>query len=328
MEKFQEQILKHLGFQKEKGAFYSLYTNRVHPEYGFSSIYERKGEYYFGIGDYTVSKDFSLPFDVHNTLIRFGNFHVGATHYQFEHEAPARNNPSSFFIIEDDLHGVQHWHRGDYYYGIEVCIYESYLKRLMREIDPGFDLIGGFLHNHTYRYLPEAIYENLEDMRRLADEGRLTPLRLESKILECLDALYMETRTVTGNGFAQQIDYGTITIGKDRQMRITSADISAVQKAHEIIRQNVQTPPTIPTLASMVDLSVQRLKAVFPHYYRMTIGEYINSVRMSTAARLLATSQSSVEEIAHQVGYEQSANFARMFRKTYGRSPREFRTHP
>ena len=57
----------------------------------------------------------------------------------------------------------------------------------------------------------------------------------------------------------------------------------------------------------------------------MSIGEYTNSVRMTVAANLLSTTDLSIEDIANKVGYNYSANFSKMFEKTYGKTPLKFR---
>lgn len=324
MEQFQRKTLEYMELNAQQLSYGTIYTNKNHPEYGFCSVFEKKNCYSFSIGKYTVPYDFSLPFDVRKTMLRFGNFYSGCSHLQFDGNPLSSNTPSSFFTIESNIKGVQHWHKGDSYYGIEVSVYEPYLRQLTA-IDPHFDLLTHFQKDFTYRYLPESIYEVLEKMRRDAVENRLSPLLLESRILECLSLLYAEVSSEKGNGFTEQLNYGKAKIGKNRYINITAADIRCVQQAHEIIRTNVIEPPTIEKLAAQVGISVQKLKVIFRCYYHMTIGEYTAAVRMSNAERLLATTQMSVEDIAHEVGYQQSANFARMFRKTHLQSPAEFR---
>lgn len=327
MEFFQTQVLKHLQFKEKKMEHYTLYSNPTHPDHGCCYVFQRDGCYSLTIGNYTIPENFSLTFDQSKVLIHFGIFYTGATLYQIEDGPLSSSMPSSFFTVEQNLHGVQHWKKGDHYYGIEVIIYETYLNKHLKALLLAPDLISKFQSNYTYRYLPEPIYQIIEEMGKLGKENRLSPLLLESKILECLAYLELEVCCNDENKFLSQMDYGKVWIGKSRCITLTISDIRAVQKAHEIIRLNAVNPPTIMQLAASVGIHSQRLKAVFRHHYRMTIGAYITSIRMSSAERLLTTTQMSVEDIARQVGYQQSANFARMFRKTYGQSPNHFRNH-
>lgn len=325
MEKFQTQLLEHLQLQKKEMGDYILYTNSLHPDFGWCYIFERENYYSLMIGSYTIPEDFSLTFDLDKTLIHFGNFYAGTTLYQIEDSPLSKSMPCSFFVVERNLHGSQHWKKGEHYQGIEIIIQEEYLNKVCRTLLPDLDFVSKFQANYTYRYLPEPVYHILEEMSKLARENRLSALMLESKILECLAYLHQEVYDNNVNGFLNQLDYGKIQIGKNRFVHLTISDIRAVQKAHEIIRLNPVNPPTIIQLAAMVGISAQKLKAVFHHHYHMTIGAYITSIRMSSAARLLTATQMPVQDIARQVGYQQSANFARMFRKTYGQTPSQFR---
>jgi YesN/AraC family two-component response regulator len=46
---------------------------------------------------------------------------------------------------------------------------------------------------------------------------------------------------------------------------------------------------------------------------------------MTVAANLLSTTDLSIENIASKVGYNYSANFSKMFKKIYGKTPLKFR---
>ena len=125
--------------------------------------------------------------------------------------------------------------------------------------------------------------------------------------------------------FTNQINYGNINIGTDRIIKLTSSDIQAIQKAHDILGKNYCNPPTIVALSEMVFLNEQKLKAGFLKYYHMSIGEYSNHLKMTVAANLISTTDLSIEVIADKVGYNYSSNFAKMFKKTYGKTPLKFR---
>lgn len=75
----------------------------------------------------------------------------------------------------------------------------------------------------------------------------------------------------------------------------------------------------------MVFLSEQKLKAGFSKYYHMSIGQYVNNIKMALAANLLSTTDLSIKDIAFKVGYNYSSNFSKMFKKTYGKTPLKFR---
>ena len=181
--------------------------------------------------------------------------------------------------------------------------------------------------NHTYHYLPLPVISVIHQLNSLSASGRLTPLYLESKILECTALLSEEIKKPKDNVFAHQIDYGTIQIGAGRTCRLTASDIQSIQKAHDILTEQAVHPPTIEKLSRMVFLNQQKLKAGFAKQYHMGIGEYTTSLRMSMGASLLSSTDLSVSDIAKKTGYRYSGNFSKMFKKYYGVSPLEYRRH-
>jgi AraC family transcriptional regulator of adaptative response / methylphosphotriester-DNA alkyltransferase methyltransferase len=57
-----------------------------------------------------------------------------------------------------------------------------------------------------------------------------------------------------------------------------------------------------------------------------TFRSYLARLRMERAAELLTQTSAPVREIAHRVGYRQSAQFAKAFRRFSGVTPVQYRT--
>lgn len=70
-------------------------------------------------------------------------------------------------------------------------------------------------------------------------------------------------------------------------------------------------------------------KAVFSREFKqasgMTLGRYLNRVRMTHAVELLEESRGSIAEIASRLGYSDQSHFDRRFRQTFGRTPSQHR---
>ncbi len=98
-----------------------------------------------------------------------------------------------------------------------------------------------------------------------------------------------------------------------------------MQKAHDILTEQFVNPPTIEALSWQLKMNSQKLKAGFSYYYHMTIGEYIAALKMSLAATLLCTTELSIAEIAHEVGYGYTSNFSKKFQQTYSCTPLKYR---
>lgn len=322
---FQEMVLKKMTFTSFPMENYTLYKNADRPDLGHFIKYSREGYYDFGIGDYTIAKDFSLSFDHKEEFIRFGTVYTGETKFKIENNPVSSFTPSSFFIVEKGLKGSQLWKKGQHFHGAEITIYKKYFDEI---INPNFKNtidFSNFIHNYTYRYLPLEIASIIQNLRSLAEVDELTPLYLESKILESIYLISKEIYSSPQNAFTNQLNYGDIKIGKDRYVKLTASDANAIQKAYDILTKEACNPPTIKSLSKMVFLNEQKLKAGFSAKYHMSISQYTNSIRMTMAENLLSTTELSVDEISKAVGYNYSGNFVKMFKKIHGKTPLAFR---
>lgn len=322
---FRTLVLKNLSFNQYKETYYSLYTNKERPELGYLLNYCRPDYYNLDLADFTIPKDFSLNFNNKILSMRFGLVYEGITEFKLQNSPIASFTPSSFFVIEKDIKGQQNWKKGQHYHGTEITIYERYFNEVIKPIFPTALNFHSILQNYTYVYLPLEITNIIQKLESLANENLLTSLYLEAKILECIAILMNEIIKTPENAFTNQIDYGSITIGQNRTIKLTSSDIHAIQKAHDILLNNYTNPPSISILSKIVFLNEQKLKAGFSKQYHMSIGAYINHVKMTVAANLLCTTDLSIECIALEVGYNYSANFSKMFKRIYGMTPLKFR---
>ena len=324
---FQEMVLNKMTFTSFPTENYTLYKNAHRPDLGHFIKYSREGYYDFGIGDYTIAKDFSLSFDHKEEFIRFGTVYTGETKFKIENNPVSSFTPSSFFIVEKGLKGSQLWKKGQHFHGAEITIYKKYFDEI---INPNFKNtidLSNFIYNYTYRYLPLEIASIIQNLRSLAEVDELTPLYLESKIIESIDLISKEIYSSPQNAFTNQLNYGDIKIGKDRYVKLTASDAKAIQKAYDILTKEACNPPTIKSLSKRVFLNEQKLKAGFSAKYHMSISQYTNSIRMTMAENLLSTTELSVDEIAKILGYNYSGNFVKMFKKVHGKTPLAFRKH-
>ena len=322
---FQTTVLNKMTFKPYKTKNYTIYKNENNPELGHFIKYTREGYYDFGIGDYTVPTDFSISFDHNEEIMRFGTVYTGETAFEIEDNPVSSFSPSSFFVVEKTIQGKQFWKKGQHFHGAEITIYKKYFDEVIRPNFPNTLDFDNFISNYTYRYLPLEISTIIQRLRSMSEVNELTPIYLESKILESIALLSKELNSSPENVFTNQLNYGKIKIGKDRYITLTASDAHAIQKAHDILTEEACNPPTIKALSKMVFLNEQKLKAGFSAKYHMSISEYTNSIRMTMAENLLSTTELSIDEISKQLGYNYSGNFVKMFKKTHGKTPLAFR---
>lgn len=308
----QNKILSHMIFTPFIMDNYTIYKNKEKPELGYFIMYNREDYYDLKIGDYTIAEDFSISFDYTDELMRFGTIYTG-------------ESPSSFFISRRGAKGSKTWIKGQRFRGVEITIYKKYFDEI---IEPNFSStidFDNFINNYTYKYLPLEIASIIQNLKSLAETNSLTPIYLESKILESIAILHNEISSSPENVFTRQLSYGEFTIGKSRRIILTESDANAIQKAHDILTKEACNPPTIKSLSKMVFLNEQKLKGGFFSKYHMTISQYTNSIRMTLAENLLSTTDLSIDEISKMVGYNHTSNFIKMFKKVHGKTPLAFR---
>lgn len=322
---FQTTVLNKMTFKPYKTKNYTIYKNENNPELGHFIKYTREGYYDFGIGDYTVPTDFSISFDHNEEIMRFGTVYTGETAFEIEDNPVSSFSPSSFFVVEKTIQGKQFWKKGQHFHGAEITIYKKYFDEIIKPNFPNTLDFDNFISNYTYRYLPLEISTIIQRLRSMSEVNELTPIYLESKILESIALLSKELSSSQENVFTNQLNYGKIKIGKDRYITLTASDAHAIQKAHDILTEEVCNPPTIKALSKIVFLNEQKLKAGFSAKYHMSISEYTNSIRMTMAENLLSTTELSIDEISKKLGYNYSSNFVKMFKKTHSKTPLAFR---
>lgn len=106
---------------------------------------------------------------------------------------------------------------------------------------------------------------------------------------------------------------------------IKKAPHKEIQAAVSYIKNNYTEPITIARLASMVNMSESNFYAVFKKVLGDSPISYLNHYRLSLAAVQLIASDKTVAEIGSSVGINDALYFSKLFKKTYGMSPKEYR---
>lgn len=78
-------------------------------------------------------------------------------------------------------------------------------------------------------------------------------------------------------------------------------------------------------MAELCGLSSTHFNRRFRQLLRVTPTDYLRSVRVQAARRLLETSQRALAEIANETGFADQSHFTRCFRESTGMTPRGYR---
>lgn len=114
--------------------------------------------------------------------------------------------------------------------------------------------------------------------------------------------------------------------GYDRELSITDLSEEKLKRVEDFINENFTEDISREGLASAVEMNPNYMGSLFKTYTGKTINEYINTLRVEEAKRLLDEGRLRVIDIAFEVGFENIVTFNRVFKKLTGRTPSEYKS--
>lgn len=148
------------------------------------------------------------------------------------------------------------------------------------------------------------IFSELYTAHAVPDTGYL---RL--KVLELLHVL----SRLKSRDDVQQTDY------------FNQHQVECARRAAKLLTQKLTVHQTIEQLAQDVGLSATALKTCFKGVYGSSVYAYQKEYRLQLAQKLLTETDSTIAEIAHQIGYENPNKFSSAFRQSLGMTPTQYR---
>jgi len=101
-----------------------------------------------------------------------------------------------------------------------------------------------------------------------------------------------------------------------------------VERAIAYLHETLDSSVRVPELSALVGVSPSHLSALFKRATGGGVLAYQTGLRMSRARHLLDATTLTVREVAAEVGYPDPLYFSRLFSKTQGQSPRDYRQRP
>jgi AraC family transcriptional regulator len=99
----------------------------------------------------------------------------------------------------------------------------------------------------------------------------------------------------------------------------------AVERAIVTMQQNLGERLTIDDMARSAMFSKFHFSRVFQRVTGVSPGRFLSAMRLEEAKRLLVTTQFTVADISHRVGYNSVGTFSSRFRSSVGVSPTTYR---
>lgn len=126
-------------------------------------------------------------------------------------------------------------------------------------------------------------------------------------------------------GYIREILVKLKRIADENRPEELSPNNSIVQSAVRYISDNFASELTLTQLARSFGLSESHFSRQFKMYTGFGVNEYISTVRVKNAEKMLVTTNLPVTQVAQNCGFNSSSYFAAVFKKIRGLSPGEVR---
>lgn len=103
--------------------------------------------------------------------------------------------------------------------------------------------------------------------------------------------------------------------------------VELIDQICDYIEMHYQENLNLETLAEEFYLSSSHLSHYFKKKKEVSVGKYIENIRLEHAERLLQKTDESISDIADQVGYGDGNYFTKVFRKKHNMTPSEYRKY-
>jgi len=107
--------------------------------------------------------------------------------------------------------------------------------------------------------------------------------------------------------------------------RTRQVDDAVIAGCQEWIAQNYENEAPVAAMTELSGLAERSFKRRFAKATGMTPIEYVQTLRLEEAKQILETTDMPVEAVANEVGYEDPSYFGRLFKRTVGLTPAQYR---
>lgn len=158
--------------------------------------------------------------------------------------------------------------------------------------------------------------------RKSVERGGVHPIHIDSVSSEF--AKKIELRSTVED--IQKLIYEMVKVYCQLVNKYSVKDYSpTVQKVIVMIESNLSSDLTLSELANTLNINASYLSTVFKKETGKTVTGYVNEKRIELAQELLKTTNLQIQTIAQYCGIVDVHYFTRLFKKTTGVSPKQYR---
>ncbi len=187
---------------------------------------------------------------------------------------------------------------------------ESFIEEMPDELLELFRDVNG-INNFIYKnFYSLEIAKCINDFKECDHTDFVNKVFLEGKVYEIL----AET-------LRQYLDDKN---EPDKKNIIRQATKERVNKAIQIIEDEIDQMDNIAELAKRVNLNPNTLQKAFKTIYDTSVNEFIRNYRIEKAKKLIENTEANITEIAYQIGINSRSYFSKLFKDYYGMSPKKY----
>lgn len=98
-----------------------------------------------------------------------------------------------------------------------------------------------------------------------------------------------------------------------------------LRQIHKYVEINFRKPITLAELSSLAGLNPSYISRTFKSCFGQAPIDYAIALRLNEAAYYLRSTTMDIKDISQIVGYDDFYHFSKLFKRHYGKSPKEFR---
>ncbi|MBX3118321.1 MAG: helix-turn-helix domain-containing protein [Fimbriimonadaceae bacterium] len=96
-------------------------------------------------------------------------------------------------------------------------------------------------------------------------------------------------------------------------------------RVEEYLRSHLHTEPCLGEVEREFGRDGSYLARIFRQHYGVTMGDFVRSLRVEQALRMLSSTEQSIGEISAELGFSDQSHFGRVFRRHTGMTPLAYR---
>ncbi len=187
---------------------------------------------------------------------------------------------------------------------------DSFSDGISEELALIFKDVNGVNDVYYQDYFSLEISKIIEEFKSCELDEFMKPIFLEGKTYEILTNQIQQ--------FSDNLK------GKNNDKLLRKATIDKIEKAVDIIKNEVDIRINVHKLAKRVGLNQNTLQSGFKILFKTSVNEYIKNHRLDMAKTLLEKSDLNITEITYKIGISSRSYFSKLFKERFGISPKEY----